>query len=224
MEVIRKEKHRMARNTSVIGIYPDRNTVSDAIAVLHKVGYRPADISVLSSANQDTKDFGHEKRSKALEGAATGAVVGAIAGAGVAWCVSAQIIAIPGLAPLVGAGQVLAALAGAGAAGAVGWMVGFLAGLSLPEYVAKRYAGRIRRGGILMSVHCDSPEWCSRAKKVLKDTGAQNISASAESSADFGTTDRPTGRSPVTVMVPVEALPVPAPAPAPVPPAVTRID
>ena len=60
----------MSKNTSVIGIYPDRTTVSDAINVLHKAGYRATDISVLSSDNQGSKDFAHEKHTKAPQGAA----------------------------------------------------------------------------------------------------------------------------------------------------------
>ena len=165
----------MAKNTSVIGIYTDRTTVSDAIDVLHKEGYRAADISVLSSDNQGSKDFGHEKHTKAAEGAAVGAAIGAVIGAALAWLVSIQTVAIPVLAPLAAAGPVLAALAGAGAGGALGWIAGLLAGLPLSEYVAKRYAGRIRRGGILLSVHCDGPEWRKRAKKTLK-TLARGIS------------------------------------------------
>ena len=62
----------MARNTSVIGIYPDRTTVSDAIDVLHKAGYRATDISVLSSDNQGSKDFAHEKHTKAPAGRGDG--------------------------------------------------------------------------------------------------------------------------------------------------------
>src|SRR5450759_4326584 len=113
----------MAKNTSVMGIYPDRTTVSDAINVLHKAGFRATDISVLSSDNQGTKDFGHERHNKALEGAATGAVVGAVVGAALAWFASIQTVTIAGLGPLVAAGPVLAALAGAGAGGALGWIV-----------------------------------------------------------------------------------------------------
>ena len=189
----------MARNISVIGIYPDRTTVSDAINVLHKAGYRTTDISVMSSDNQGSKDFALEKRTKALEGAAAGAAAGAVLGAALAWFVSIQTVTITVLAPLVAAGPVLAAVAGAGAGGTLGWIVGLLAGLRLTEYVAKRYAGRIRRGGTLVSVHCDSPEWCDRAKKTLKDTGARNISSASEAAADFGTTDKPTERAPVAV-------------------------
>jgi hypothetical protein len=195
----------MSRNTSVIGIYPDRTTVSDAINVLHKAGYRATDLSVLSSDNQGSKDFAHEKHTKAPQGAATGAIAGAVVGAALAWLASTQTIAIASLGPLVAAGPVLAALAGAGAGGALGWIAGWLAGLPLTEYVAKRYAGRIRRGGILLSVHCDSREWCDRAKKTLKDTGAQNISSASEAAADYGTTDRPTERVPAIVAVRSEA-------------------
>jgi hypothetical protein len=190
----------MACNISVIGIYPDRTTVSDAINVLHRAGYRATDISVMVSENQSSKDFAHEKRTKAPEGAATGAAAGAVAGAALASFVSVQSMTIAGFAPLVAAGPIMAALAGAGAGGAFGWIAGLLAGLRLPEYVAKRYAGRIRRGGILLSVHCDSPEWCEHAKKTLKDTGARNISSASETAADFGTTDKPTERAPASIM------------------------
>ncbi len=189
----------MARNTSVMGIYPDRTTVSDAINFLHKAGYRAADISVLSSDNQSSKDFAHERRTRAPRGAAIGAAAGAVVGAALAWLVSSQPVSIASLGPLVAAGPVVAALAGAGAGGALGWIVGLLAGLRLTEYVARRYAGRNRNGGILLSVHCDTPEWCDRAKKTLRDTGARDISSASETAADYGTTDKPTERVPAAL-------------------------
>jgi hypothetical protein len=194
-----KEEHKVAKNTSVLGIYPDRATVSDAINVLHKTGYRETDISVLSSDNRGSKDFAHERHSRAFEGAAVGAAAGAVIGAALAWFVSIQTVSIPGFGPLVAVGPVLAALAGAGAGGAVGWIAGLLAGLGQTEYVARRYAGRIRHGGILLSVHCDSAEWCARARKTLEDTGARSISSASEAAADYGTTDMPTERAPGTV-------------------------
>jgi hypothetical protein len=76
-----------------------------------------------------------------------------------------------------------------------------VAGLGVPEYIAKRYAGRIRRGGILLSVHCDSREWRDRAEQTLKNTGARKISSAAEAAADYGTTDKPTERAPAPVAV-----------------------
>jgi hypothetical protein len=195
----------MGKNTSVIGIYEDRTTIADAMDVLHKAGYRAADISVLTSDNLGSKDFAHEKHSKAAAGAGAGAAVGAVVGAALAWLDSNQVVSIAGLGPLVAAGPWLAALAGAGAGGALGWIAGLLTGLGLTEYVAKRYTGRMRRGGILLSVHCDSPEWCERAKKTLKDTGARDISSAAEAAADYGTTDKPTERPVAVVTVRDEA-------------------
>jgi hypothetical protein len=82
--------------------------------------------------------------------------------------------------------------------------------MRLTEYVAKRYAGRIRHGGILLSVHCDTPEWCARARKTLRDTGARNISSAAECAADFGTTDKPTERAPVITVTRSEVPDLPA--------------
>jgi|SRR5580658_9940336 hypothetical protein len=198
----------MGKNTSVIGIYEDRTTVADAMEVLLKAGYRAADISVLMSDNLGSKDFAHEKHSKAPAGAGAGAAVGAAVGAVLAWLDSNQVVSVAGLGPLVAAGPSLAALAGAGAGGALGWMAGLLTGLGLTQYVAKRYAGRMRRGGILLSVHCDSPEWCEKAKKTLKDTGARDISSAAEAAADYGTTDKPTER-PVAVVAVRDEAPVP---------------
>jgi hypothetical protein len=194
----------MASNTSVMGIYPDRTTISDALIVLTKAGYRATDISVLSSDNLGTKDFAHQKRSKALEGAAVAAVVGAALVAVLSWFISTQPVTITALGALVAAGPILAASAGAGVGGALGWIFGLLAGLRVTEYVARRYAGRVRNGGILLSVHCDSPEWCDRAKKTLRDTGARNISSASEAAADYGTTNKPTERAPSVVTVRVE--------------------
>jgi hypothetical protein len=197
----------MAKNTSVLGIYPDRTSVANTVNVLHNAGFRATDISVLASDNEGSKDFALEKHNQALAGAATGAAACAVVGAILAWFVSTQILPVAGLAPLVAAGPLLAALAGAGAGATLGWIVGFLSGLGQLEYVAKRYAGRMRRAGILLSVHCDSQVWCARAKKILEDTGALDIDSAAESAADYATTDKPTKRTSAAMASPVVVPP-----------------
>ena len=184
----------MPKNTSVFGIYANGATVSDATAVLQQAGFRATDIAVLLSHNQGSKDFAHEKKNKAGQGAATGAAAGAVLCAVLVWLAAAGTLTIPGLQPFLPTNPLVAALAGAGLGGLLGWLTGLLVGLGRSEYVAKRYAGRIRHGGILLSVHCDTPEWSNRAKKALKDSGAQNISSGSESAADYATTDRPTER------------------------------
>lgn len=61
-------------------------------------------------------------------------------------------------------------------------------GLGIPEYEAKRYEGRLKVGGVLLSVHCDTSEEITRAKDVLKHNGAQDISSAGEASADIPAT------------------------------------
>ena len=78
----------------------------------------------------------------------------------------------------------MAGLAGLGVGGAVGGFTGALIGMGIPEYEAKRYEGRIKEGGILLSVHCDTGDQVKRAKEVMKIAGADDISSTGESSAD----------------------------------------
>jgi len=181
----------MSKNTAVFGIYPTRTAVEAAIRALNNAGYRATDLSILMPENLGNKDLVHEKNTKSPEGAATGAVSGAVLGGALGWLAGIGALAIPGLGPLIAAGPIVAALAGLGAGGAVGGFTGALVGLGIPEYEAKRYEGRVRNGGILLSVHCDDSEWVGRAKKILEATGAQDVSSTSESSADYAETDRP---------------------------------
>jgi hypothetical protein len=182
------------KNTAVFGIYPSRPTVEEAIEDLRAAGFRSTDISVLFPENAGTKDFAHEKNTKAPEGTATGVVSGGIAGGVLGWLTSIGALTIPGLGPLVAAGPILAALAGAGALGTVGGIIGALVGLGIPEYEAKRYEGRIREGGVLLSVHCDSSVWVKRARDLLERTGALDVGAAGEKTGDFENADKPMPR------------------------------
>ncbi|HWB86393.1 MAG TPA: quinol:electron acceptor oxidoreductase subunit ActD [Bryobacteraceae bacterium] len=182
------------KNTAVFGIYRDRKMVEEAVAQLRTASYRNTDISVLFPDNQGTKDFAHEKNTKAPEGATAGGVAGGITGGVLGWLTGIGLLAIPGLGPFVAAGPIVAALAGAGAVGTLGGIIGALAGMGIPEYEAKRFEGRIREGGILLSVHCDSDEWVKQARHILEETGAQDIASAGEKTGDFANMDRPKPR------------------------------
>jgi hypothetical protein len=179
------------KNTSVFGIYSTRDGVENAIDTLRADGFRNTDVSVLLAENAGTKDFGHEKSTKAPEGAAAGAGTGAVIGGALGWLAGIGALSIPGVGPLLAAGPIMAALAGVGVGGAVGGMTGAVAGLGIPEYEAKRYEGRVRNGGILLSVHCDSADWSRKAKMILERTGAEDIASASEASADFAKSDKP---------------------------------
>jgi hypothetical protein len=73
-------------------------------------------------------------------------------------------------------------------------MFGALAGMGLPEYEAKRFEGRIRQGGILLSVHCDNSNWVKRARELLTNTGATDVASASEARADFMVTEKPLPR------------------------------
>jgi hypothetical protein len=179
------------KNTAVFGIYRTRGDVEDAVDALRMVDFRNTDISVLFPENIGTKDFAHEKNTKAPEGATAGAGTGAVVGGTLGWLAGIGALAIPGLGPFIAAGPIMAALAGVGVGGAVGGLVGALVGAGIPEYEAKRYEGRIKEGGILLSVHCDDSKWGKKAKEILHQTGAEDIASTGEASADFAKSDKP---------------------------------
>ena len=183
------------KNTAVFGIYRDQMSVENAVDALRQEGFRNTDISVLFPENEGTKDFAHEKHTKAPEGATTGATSGAVIGGGLGWLAGIGALAIPGLGPFIAAGPIMAALAGAGAGGVVGGLTGALVGMGIPEYEAKRYEGRVKEGGILLSVHSDNSEWTKKAKQILDRTGAQDVSSTGEASADWQKSDKPMPRA-----------------------------
>src|SRR6266446_5638402 len=172
------------KNTAVFGIFPNYAGVERGVDALKAAGFRNTDISVLFPENVGTKDFAHKKDTKAPEGASTGAGAGALLGGGLGWLAGIGALAIPGLGPFIAAGPIMAALAGAGVGGAVGGLTGALIGMGIPEYEAKRYEGRVKKGGILLSVHSDNSEWTKHAKEILEHTGAQDISSTGEASGD----------------------------------------
>src|SRR5262249_27238739 len=141
--------------------------------------------------NKGSKEFAHEKHTKAPEGVATGATTGAVIGGALGWLVGIGSLAIPGVGPFMAAGPIVAALARVGAGGAGGGLTGAPIGAGIPEYEAKRYEGRIKDGGILISVHCDNSDWTRKAKDILERTGADDVSSTGEASADFDKSDRP---------------------------------
>jgi hypothetical protein len=173
------------KKTAVFGIYSSVPSADSATDALVHAGFPPSDISALLPDNLGTKEIGTEKATKAPEGATTGAGTGAVLGGALGLLAGMGAIAIPGVGPLIAAGPIMAALAGIGVGGAVGGFTGALIGLGIPEYEAKRYEGRMQKGGVLLSVHCDTSDEIKRAKEIMKNTGAEDVSSTGESSSDY---------------------------------------
>ena len=179
-----------SKNTAVFGIFSSDVEAEQAVDLLIAANFPSASISVLLADTHSTKEFAHEKHTKAPEGTTAGATVGGVIGGSLGVLAGIGALAIPGIGPFVAAGPIVAGLAGLGAGGAVGGLVGALVGMGIPEYEAKRYEGRVKDGGTLLSVHCDTPEQVTRAKHLLVGAGATDVSSTGESAGADGRDDR----------------------------------
>jgi hypothetical protein len=168
------------KNTAVFGIYRTVTQAELAVDQLAEAGFSQNDISVLLPDNDSTKEFAHEKNTKAPEGTTTGVATGGVVGGTLGLLAGIGALAIPGLGPFIAAGPIMGALAGLGVGGAVGGLIGALVGMGIPEYEAKRYEGRLKDGGVLLSVHCMNSDEVTKAKELLKQTGAEDIASAGE--------------------------------------------
>lgn len=178
------------KNMAVFGIYSSKAAAEHAVDQLVAAGFSNQDVSVLMSDRQGAKDFAAEKNTKAPEGATAGVGVGGAVGGTLGLLAGIGALGIPGVGPLIAAGPIMGALAGLGVGGTVGGLVGALIGLGIPEYEANRYEGRVKAGGVLLSVHCDSSHEVSRAKELLKASGAGDVTSSREKSVSTRGVDR----------------------------------
>jgi hypothetical protein len=187
---------------SVICLTTSRTQAEVIVDRLKNAGFSTNDISVLLPDKEGTRDFAHEKHTKAPEGAATGAGAGGVVGGTLGLLAGIGLLAVPGVGPFLAAGPIMAALSGAAVGAAAGGIAGGLIGLGIPEYEAKRYEGKIKDGGILISVHAESSEEIDRAKKIFEAAGAKDISSTGEAGvpskdADNQTTVRGHGVPPI---------------------------
>jgi sporulation protein YlmC with PRC-barrel domain len=169
--------------TGVYGVYSDRKDVEKTISALRERGIASSDISVVFPNPDMSKEFAVQKNTKAPEGALAGGGTGLLIGGTLGWLAGIGTLAIPGIGPLLAAGPIVAAIAGAGVGSAIGGIAGALIGLGLPELEAKRYEEAIKKGRILVSVHCPDMRHAENARKVLDDSGAKEVFLSGERKA-----------------------------------------
>ena len=178
-------------NKVVIGLVESQARAESAVNSLRNAGFSSGDISALFPDQAGTRDFAHEKNTKAPEGAIAGVGAGGVVGGALGLLAGIGTLAIPGVGPFIAAGPIMAALSGAAAGATVGGIAGALIGLGIPELEAKRYAGKVKDGNILISVHTDDRDEVGRAKKVLEAAGAQDVSTSGEARVPAKDRDQP---------------------------------
>src|SRR4030088_2428552 len=159
------------------------------VSKVRSAGFSDNDISVLFPDKGSTRDFAHKKETKMPEGATIGAGTGGAVGGTIGLLAGVGALAIPGLGPFIAAGPIMAALSGGAIGAGVGGLTGALVGLGIPEYEAKRYEGKVREGGILISVHSENNDETNRAKDIFKEAGAHDISSTGEAHSDVKAQD-----------------------------------
>lgn len=169
--------------TSVFCLVSNENKASEIVSRLQGAGFSNNDISVLFPDKSGTRDFAHEKNTKAPEGTAAGATTGGVVGGVLGLLAGVGLLAIPGAGPFIAAGPIMAALSGLGAGAAVGGIAGALIGLGIPEIEAKRYEGKVKGGNILISAHADNGDEVKRAKEIFENAGATDIGSTSEKTA-----------------------------------------
>src|SRR4030095_1807728 len=99
--------------TSVFCLATTQPQADSIVSQLTGAGFSNNDISVLFPDKGTTRDFAHEKNTKAPEGAATGAGTGGVVGGALGLLAGIGALVIPGVGPLIAAGPIMAALSGA---------------------------------------------------------------------------------------------------------------
>ncbi len=167
---------------SVICISTSHAQADAMVDQLKTAGFSNNDISALFPDKGSSRNFAHEKNTKAPEGAMAGAGTGGVIGGALGWIAGIGALAIPGVGPFIAAGPIVAALSGAAVGAAVGGIAGALVGMGIPEIEAKRYEGKVKAGNILLSVHTENSDEITRAKEIFTKGGGEDICTTGEAS------------------------------------------
>ncbi len=173
--------------TVVLVIYATRDGVELATDALVTSGFPLADILVLLpeslgvAEGVETGDSIGVPRSMI-----TGAVGGAAAGGVLALMAGIGALAIPGILPVIAAAPIVDVLAGMGTVGAIGGFAGAIIGMGIPEDEVKVHEARLKKGGILVSLHCATSDEVTRVKELVEQTGGEHIFFSTTASSLMG--------------------------------------
>jgi hypothetical protein len=165
-----------------VGLFYSRDEAEAALRTLKDDGFDMNRVNIIAKdADQVTQSAGmdsaQDEGNKAPEGAGAGATSGAVLGGITGLLIGLGTLAIPGVGPIIVAGEAATAiattLAGAGIGAAAGGIIGGLIGLGIPEDQAKIYSDRVGRGSYLIMVNGTSDD-ITRAESILHSHGIED--------------------------------------------------
>lgn len=174
------------RTRRAIGVFSHRRDAEAALTELRNAGFPMNRISILAKDDSDLQqnltavnpDVNVGVGNKADEGAKTGAVTGGVLGGLTGLLVGLGTLAIPGVGPVILAGEAATALATALAGGAIGaaagGLGGALVGLGIPEDEARVYSDRFNRGDYLLIVEGTDSQ-IHQAETILRRRGIEEF-------------------------------------------------
>lgn len=168
--------HDYEESKAAFGVFRGRNEVSAAQSALVTNGFSRADISVMYPPRRERKDFLQLQKNSIRSGAFIGAAIGALVFLVVFIPMGMQTTYFNVAAnSMMVSEQVLLVIGGLLGSVIFGAASGALVGIGTPQVASKRYGDYVDLGGILMSVHVNNSLEADRAKQVLEQNGAQDI-------------------------------------------------
>jgi hypothetical protein len=149
-------------------LYPSTRALHCATEALRAAQFRQTDISVMYSDGQQALEL--REGGEVDDGVADEAprsLAGMLSGLS-----GISAIATRNDGPFMAAGPILATLAQPGVE-----LVSSLRGLGIPEGLLASFEGRLKQGGLLLTVQCDDIEWAARAQQIFQETGAEHVVA-----------------------------------------------
>ncbi|MBD2773396.1 general stress protein [Iningainema tapete] len=178
-----KPLNELRGHQRAVGVFSSRSDAEYALTELRDAGFNMNKVSVIAKDGDHYGDIAGAQTqehvgNKADEGAAKGAVTGTVLGGLTGLLVGLGTLAIPGVGPILLAGEVASTLAtaavGAGIGAATGGLLGGLVGLGIPEERARVYSDRVSSGDYLVIVDGTDDD-IRRAENILTGRGIQEF-------------------------------------------------
>ena len=195
----------MNRYKRSVGLFYSRDEAEKALRALKDDGFDMNRVNVIAKdADKVTESAGvdtaYDEGNNAAEGAGAGATSGAVLGGIGGLLLGLGTLAIPGVGPIIVAGEaastIASTLAGAGIGAAAGGIIGGLVGLGIPEDQAKIYSDRVSSGSYLVMVNGTDDD-ISRAERILQDNGIEEYGVYDANDIDDDMYNRTSGLKPV---------------------------
>ncbi|HHP7231168.1 MAG TPA: signal transduction histidine kinase (STHK), LytS [Xenococcaceae cyanobacterium] len=176
----------MSTYKRAVGLFYSRDEAEAALRALKDDGFDMKRVNLIArdaDKVREANDLGRddetvEEGNNTSEGAGAGATSGAVLGGIGGLLVGIGTLAIPGVGPIIVAGEaagtIASTLAGAGIGAAAGGLIGALVGMGIPEEKAKVYSDRVKGGSYLVMANGTEDE-VHRAESILNDNGIEEF-------------------------------------------------